>query len=465
MVHHQLLIVDDEPDLRWVLRGLFEDEGFAVAEAGDGEQALAAIAARMPDVVLSDMRMPRMPGIELLRALRKRAPELPVVLLSAVEDLATAVDAIKEGAFDYQAKPFDAQRLLLSVRRAAEQHALRVELDELRRAQSGACVDFGPSRCAQELRRTIELVAPQPSVAVLIRGESGTGKEVVARALHALSPNSAGPFVAVDCGALPEPLLESQLFGHEKGAFTGADRARPGLFTMADGGTLFLDELGNLPLALQAKLLRALQERAVVPVGGSKPVPFRARLVGATNADLAADVAAGRFRVDLYHRLAEFHVVLPPLRERPDDIVHFARRFLAEANAELGRGITGFTPAAEQLLRQQRWAGNLRELRNTIRRATLVCTAAELDAIDFDGSEALPRDGAVTGSAPADTGGGADAVLPLAERLRAATDTLEAEILRTTIAACGGNKAAAARTLRIDYTTLHRKLKRHGIPS
>ncbi len=464
MGRHQLLIVDDEPDLRWVLRGLFEDEGFDVAEAEDGEQALQAIAAHMPDVVLSDMRMPRMPGIELLRALRQRAPELPVVLLSAVEDLATAVDAVKEGAFDYQAKPFDAPRLLLSVRRAAEQHALRCELEGLRRAQSGACLDFGPSRSSQELRRTIELVAPQTSVAILIRGESGTGKEVVARALHALSPSASGPFVAVDCGALPEPLLESQLFGHEKGAFTGADRARPGLFTMADGGTLFLDELGNLPLTLQAKLLRALQERAVVPVGGSKPVPFRARLVGASNADLAADVAAGRFRVDLYHRLAEFHVVLPPLRERPDDVVHFARLFLAEANAELGRSVAGFTAAGEQVLRQQRWPGNLRELRNTVRRCTLLCTATELDACDLETPSA--RDGQAGAAAPPlPPAGPAGSAVPLAERLRAATDAMEAEILRATLAACDGNKAAAARTLRIDYTTLHRKLKRHGIPT
>jgi two-component system response regulator HydG len=463
MARHQLLIVDDEPDLRWVLRGLFEDEGFAVAEAGDGEEALAAIDRQPPDVVLSDMRMPRMPGIELLRTLKKRAPDLPVVLLSAVEDLATAVDAIKEGAYDYQAKPFDPARLLLSVRRAAEQHALRAEVAELRRAQAGAPLDFGPSRAAQELRRTIELVAPQTSVAVLIRGESGTGKEVVARALHALSPVAQGPFVAVDCGALPEPLLESQLFGHERGAFTGADRARPGLFTMADGGTLFLDELGNLPLTLQAKLLRALQERAVVPVGGSQPTPFRARLLCATNLDLATAVADGRFRVDLYHRIAEFHAVLPALRERPDDIVHFARLFLAEANAELGRSVRGFTAAGEQALRRHDWPGNLRELRNVIRRATLLGAAAELDARDLELAPGGAGPAAAGGTAGASAGGGDASDLSLAERLRHATEALEAEILQATLAACGGNKAAAARTLRIDYTTLHRKLKRLGL--
>ncbi|MFN3240141.1 MAG: sigma-54-dependent transcriptional regulator [Planctomycetota bacterium] len=462
MSRHQLLIVDDEPDLRWVLRGLFEDEGFDVREAGDGREALEQLLAdaerdRLPDVVLSDMRMPDTSGLELLREVRRRHEDLPVVLLSAVEDLATAVDAMKEGAFDYQAKPFDQERLKLSVLRAAEQHALRREVQRLRDQQATTPLDFGPSRKAQELRRTLELVAQQESVAVLITGESGTGKEVAARAIHHLSPLKDGPFVAVDCGALPEQLLESQLFGHEKGAFTGADRARQGLFAMADGGTLFLDELGNLPLPLQAKLLRALQERTVTPVGGSEPVPFRARLLTATNADLQRDVDAGNFRLDLFHRVAEFTVALPPLRERPDDVVHFARTFLAEANVEMGRRVEGFTEAGEQALRRHPWTGNLRELRNAVRRMVLLATTKELDVADL-------------GIQPCDEPGPSatiqsvtDEMLPLAKRLQHATDTLEAEILTQTLAACDGNKAAAARTLRIDYTTLHRKLKRHGI--
>jgi DNA-binding NtrC family response regulator len=457
-----LLIVDDEPDLRWVLRGLFEDEGFTVEEAGDGEAALALVEQHTPDVVLSDMRMPRLPGLELLRRLRARTPDVPVILLSAVEDLATAVDAIKEGAFDYQAKPFDGPRLLLTVKRAAEQHALRTEVRQLRSSLPGAQVDFGPSRAAQDLRRTVELVAPQTTLSVLLCGESGTGKEVVARAIHALSPLRDGPFVAVDCGALPEHLLESHLFGHEKGAFTGADRARPGLFQMANGGTLFLDELGNLPLALQAKLLRALQERAVTPVGGSQPVPFRARLIAATNAELGQDVRAGRFRTDLYHRVAEFVVVLPALRNRPDDVVHFARWFLAESNQEMGRHVQGFTPAAEQLLRQQAWPGNLRELRNAVRRMVVLGSSHELDVSDVHGA-LTPAPTTAGAAAAAGRPAAPPNDLPLGERLRAATDALEAEILASTLAACGGNKAAAARSLQIDTTTLYRKLKRHGL--
>jgi two-component system, NtrC family, response regulator HydG len=461
MARPELLIVDDEPDLRWVLRGLFQDDGFAVREAADGEAALAAIAERLPAVVLSDMRMPKLPGIELLRTLRQRQPELPVILLSAVEDLATAVGAIKEGAFDYQSKPFDPPRLLLAVRRAAEQSAMRAELQRLRQGQRQAIADFGPSAAAQELRRLLALVAPQAGLSVLLCGESGTGKEVVARSLHALSPRAAGPFVAVDCGALPEPLLESQLFGHEKGAFTGADRARPGLFTLANGGTLFLDELGNLPLPLQSKLLRALQERVVVPVGGSQPVPFDARLIAATNAELDADVKAGRFRIDLYHRIAEFTVPLPPLRQRPTDVVHFAKLFLAEANQELGRRLLGFTAAAEAALQRQPWPGNLRELRNAVRRAALLATADELDAPDLQLGAELSATAGIEATAPASLPDGS--AQPLAERLRLASDALEAEILAATLAECGGNKAAAARALRIDYTTLHRKLKRHGL--
>jgi DNA-binding NtrC family response regulator len=463
MARHQLLIVDDEPDLRWMLRGLFEDAGYEVREAENGKQALellqqSADSGQLPDVVLSDMRMPEASGLELLRSVRRQFSDLPVVLLSAVEDLATAVDAIKEGAFDYQAKPFDQERLKLSVNRAAEQHALRREVQQLRDAQAHTPLDFGPSRVAKDLRRTLEIVAQQDTVSVLITGESGTGKEIAARAIHHLSPLQSGPFVAIDCGALPEHLLESQLFGHERGAFTGADRSRQGLFTMADGGTLFLDELGNLPLPLQAKLLRALQERVIVPVGGNKPVPFRARLLTATNADLQVDIEAGRFRVDLYHRIAEFTVTLPPLRERPDDITHFARAFLAEANIEMGRRVDGFTTAGEQALRRYSWPGNLRELRNALRRMVMMATNSELDAADVGIATAATPTATVV--APSTS---TDPEQPLAKRLQNATDALEAEILTQTLAACNGNKAAAARTLRIDYTTLHRKLKRHRI--
>jgi DNA-binding NtrC family response regulator len=450
-----ILIVDDEPDLRWLLRGLFEEAGYQVVEAADGEAALRIATTEPLDVVLSDVRMPKLAGTELLRRLQRQAPEVPVVLLSAVEDIATAVRAIQDGAFDYQAKPFDPDRLRLTVQRATEQRALRREVADLRSGRA-APPDFGTSKQAHELRRTLDLIAGQATLSTLIIGESGTGKEVIAREIHRRSPVHAGPFVAIDCGALPEPLMESQLFGHRRGAFTGADKDRAGLFQAADGGTLFLDELGNLPLALQQKLLRALQERTVVPVGGSEPVPFRARLLTATNADLGEDMRSGRFRVDLYHRIAEFTLRLAPLRERTSDILHFAQRFLTEANIEMGRHVQGLQEAASLLLQRHPWPGNLRELRNVIRRAVLVCSDALI------GPEHL---GLIDGSVLATTGQcpQTESQLPLAERIQQATDALEAEILRTTLLQSAGNKAAAARALQIDYTTLHRKLKRHGI--
>ena len=464
-----ILIVDDEPDLRFVLRSLFEDAGFDVREASDGARALSEAQKNPPDVVLTDVRMPKVQGLEVLRELQRRDPDVPVVLLSAVEDVATAVDAIRNGAFDYQAKPYDAQRLLLTVQRAAEQRALKRELRRLRSGED-APADFGSSDKARELLRTIALVAAQPTMSVLLIGESGTGKEVVAREIHRRSPVASGPFVAIDCGALPEQLMESQLFGHKRGAFTGADKDREGLFQLADGGTLFLDELGNLPLALQAKLLRALQERKATPVGGDEAKPFRARLVCATNAALEDEIKAGRFRMDLYHRIAEFVVTLPPLRARKEDICPFARRFLAEANRELGRRVEGLSADAESWLKAQPWPGNLRELRNAIRRAVLLCSERELDVDLLSAGTSLgsPSDANEVTSLDATSPHGA--LLPrgdgsLADRVRAATDALEAKILADTIAQCGGNKAAAARALHIDYTTLHRKMKRHGLPA
>ncbi len=464
----RVLVVDDEVDMRWVLRGLFRDAGYLVDEAADGAAALAVLGDHPPDVVLSDVRMAGMDGLALLTRIHQLDRELPVVLLSAVEQVDTAVQAIKHGAFDWLSKPFDADRLLRTVGRAAEQRRLQREVADLRERVDGAPT-FGTSAAAVALSRTIDLVAPQVQLGVLLTGESGTGKEVVARAIHRRSPRAAGPFVAIDCGALPEALMESQLFGHRRGAFTGADQDRAGLFRAADGGTLFLDELGNLPLALQSKLLRALQERVVVPVGGGEPVRFDARLVTATNADLDAAVRDGTFRMDLYHRIAEFTVRIPALRERRADIVPFARRFLTEAAAEMARPVTGFTPQAERTLTDAAWPGNLRELRNAVRRAVVLCAGTEIDAIDLVGLERAPipsDDVRVALAADADHDGDGDgdaAGRSLGERIRRASEVLEAEILTRTLASHGGNKAATARALRIDYTTLHRKLKRYGI--
>ena len=451
----RVLIVDDEPDMRWVIRGVFEDEDFELAEASNGREALEVMETFDPDVVLTDIIMPEMDGQALLHECKSRDADLPVILISAVEDIEVAVRAMKDGAFDYMAKPFDGERLLVTTSRAAEQRRLRRELEELRGQLRTRNLSFGTSEKARELDRTLDLVADQGSLSVMLIGESGTGKEVVAREIHKRSPVNAGPFVAVDCGALPEQLMESQLFGHKKGAFTGADRDRPGLFRMADGGTLFLDELANLPLSLQAKLLRALQERVVAPVGGGQPVPFDARLIGATNANLTDAVDRGEFRLDLYHRICEFTITLPPLRERKEDIGPFAEFFLHEANKDMGRHVDSITEPALEAMRSYSWPGNLRELRNAIRRAMVVCSGRELDLGDLDLG---PGDGEET-RATAD----GDRDLSLKDRVQRATDALEAQIIRDAIENADGNKAAAARALQIDYTTLHRKLKKHGL--
>ncbi len=450
-----ILIVDDEPDLRWVLQGIFKDAGYSTQVAGDGNAALECLKQFPADVILSDIVMPDMDGRALLREVQSKDSDLPVILLSALEDIETVVEAMRDGAFDYLAKPFERERLLVTTQRAVEQRQLRMEVAELRGQLQNKDVNFGPSRQAQDLDRTVSLVAKQGILSVLLIGESGTGKEVVAREIHRRSDNAAGPFVAVDCGALPEQLMESQLFGHVKGAFTGADRNQPGLFCTADGGTLFLDELGNLPLNLQSKLLRALQERQVVPVGGGKPVAFNARLLAASNANLIQAIDDGTFRLDLYHRIAEFEVNLQPLRQRPEDILDFAKRFLHEANQDTGRRVETMTQAAEQALIQHPWPGNLRELRNVLRRAVVTCNGTELDVTDLWLRSTPSSEPEPTPSPAAD--------LPLTERIRQATDSLEASIIQAALQQAQGNKAAAARALQIDYTTLHRKLKKHGL--
>lgn len=454
----KLLIVDDEADMRWVLRGVFEDEDFELIEAANGREALDRFTECAPDVVLTDVVMPGMDGQELLRRCHQLDPELPVIMISALEDIEVAVRAMKDGAYDYLAKPFDRDRLLVTIRRAMEQRQLRRELADLRGQLAGQKVHFGVSEAALNLDRMVQMVARQTGVSVLLAGESGTGKEVVAREIHRRAAAADSPFVAIDCGALPEQLMESQLFGHKRGAFTGADRDREGLFRMADGGTLFLDELGNLPLSLQAKLLRALQERCVTPVGGGDPQPFDARLIAATNASLPEAVDAGEFRLDLYHRINEFEVLLPALRERPEDIPHFAMTFLTEANRDMGRKVSEISSEAMAALQAYPWPGNLRELRNAVRRALVVCGGHELGPGDLNLGPSPQPAGVSLLDLDDDMGD-----LSLKERVRRASESLEAQIIRAALDASEGNKAAAARALQIDYTTLHRKLKKFGL--
>lgn len=450
----RLLLVDDEPDLRWLLAGCLRDRGYEVVEAESGEEALASIDETRPDAVVSDVRMPGISGVELLVQVLEQDPKLPVVLMSALDDVATAVGAMKLGAYDYLAKPFDNDELLRVVERAVETKSLRNEVLRLRAGLLGSATRFGVSERAQELERRVRLVAETPQLSVLIEGESGTGKEVIARTVHELSTRSAERFVAVDCGALPEPLLESLLFGHRRGAFTGADQDRAGLFLEADGGTLFLDELSNLPVGLQSKLLRCLQERELRPLGGETAVPFDVRLICAANRDLLSETKAGRFRLDLYHRIAEFVLRPPPLRDRAEDIDFFADLFLERIGEELGQNPKSLSRAARARLASAPWPGNLRELQNHLRRAAILSDTPEIDAEDLEIEDQ---------TRPMIAGLEFEDGRPLTEQIQNATRILEKHWIAHVLRESTGNKAEASRRLGIDYTTLHRKLKRHGL--
>lgn len=452
---HRILLVEDEEDLRWILAGCLREQGFEVVEAGTADEARQHQTAHPAQVVVSDVRMPGESGVDLMAGLHEVDGRLPVILISALDDVQTAVEAMKLGAYDYLTKPFENERLIRIVQRALETQALHREVRRLRSRLGTNKVSFGVSPQAAQLQKQVELVASTPGLSVLLQGESGTGKEILARTIHESSPRRARPFVAVDCGALPQPLLESLVFGHKKGSFTGADRDRDGFFLEADGGTLFLDELGNLPLRLQSKLLRSLQEREVLPLGSDRPVPFDVRLLAATNRDLLQDTSTGGFRLDLYHRIAEFVLHLPPLRERPQDIPHFAAHFLDQIAAELGRGPLRLSTEAQRRLARHRWPGNLRELLNCLRRAALLAGESQISAEHLD----LSRPDAPAASEPPAFHEG----VPLKEQLQRAASELEKSWIRAVLQQADGNKAEAARRLGIDYTTLHRKLKRYGL--
>jgi two-component system nitrogen regulation response regulator GlnG len=400
-----------------------------------------------------------MTGLELLRRLKVSLPHLPVILLTGFANLEGAVSAIKEGAYDYLAKPVDNKDLLVKVQAALE-HDLRPfpaisGRDPLRER-------MGSSMAITRTIEDIERVACT-DFSVNLFGETGSGKEVVAHAIHESSPRATHPFVAVDCGAIPESLIENELFGHERGAFTGADRQQAGRFEAADGGTLFLDEITNLSMAAQARLLRVLQERVIYRVGGSKPIPVDVRLISASNQRLAHAVSGGGFRADLLYRLSDYRIAIPPLRERRDDILHIANQFLVDANRELGKHVGHFTDQAVQALLAYPWPGNVRELRSVVRRAVLIAQHL-IDVHHLD----LPECGFQTLSDPLgmamatrvdpDSEG-----LSLKEIVRTSVEHLEREVLLSALRRHDGNKAAVARMLQVDYKTVHTKLKAYGL--
>lgn len=367
----KILIIDDEAPIRRVLRDILENENYQVDDASTGMDALQLIKDHDFDAVFCDIKMPEMDGIETLEAIRKES-DVPVIMLSGHGTIETAVEAIKKGAFDFIPKPPDLNRLLITLRNALDKKNLATENKVLKKAVKLQSQMIGESAPMMEVKDMIEKVAPT-NARVLITGENGTGKELVARQLHELSPRCKGPFIEVNCAAIPSELIESQLFGHEKGAFTSAIKQRKGDFELADSGTLFLDEIGDMSLSAQAKVLRALQENKIVRVGGEKEIPVNVRILAATNKNLKEEIEKGNFREDLYHRLSVIVIQVPPLRERKDDIPLLVENFVTLIAQDMGKAAPQFEPEAIEALQHYQWTGNIRELHNIVERLVILC--------------------------------------------------------------------------------------------
>lgn len=460
----KILVVDDDPDFRWATSNVLQLRGYSVLQAENGEEALGLIDRDIPDLVFLDNRMPGRNGLEIAQEMRQRIPAIPIIMITAYGDVASAVKAMKMGIYDYVTKPVDNNDLIFTTKRALEKQDLVKEVEQLRSVldQRASLYDLmGKSDEVKKLVGLLEKVAPT-SFTVLIEGESGSGKELVARAIHDLSDRKEGPFMAVDCGAIPETLIESELFGYMKGAFTGADTDKPGQFELADGGTLFLDEVGNLPYQAQQKILRAMQERVIQRLGARKVRPVQVRVIAATNQTLEKGVSSGDFRSDLFFRLKEFVVRVPPLRERRSDLLYLTKRFIDEAEEELDRKCRGISKKAVSLLFGYHWPGNVRELRNMVRQAVLLCDknhAISPEHLMFSG-DLMPEAG---GTAFEDSQDLYDGTRPLREAVKSITDDLEKKFIKQALAEAGGNKSEAARRLKIDYKTLLRKMKSYRI--
>ena len=454
----RLLAVDDDADQRQLVATAFgKTPTIDVVPVADGETALATASHDPPDVVLVDLSIPGMGGLGLLQKLKLVVPRVPIVVITPNADGRAAVEAIRLGAYQFLTKPVNPQELLVIVKRALERTELLAEIESLRHRADGEdplAARFGQSPPMQLVARQIRQVAGS-QFTVLVQGQTGVGKEVVARAIHDLSPRADGPFVAIDCGAIPENLLESELFGHEKGAFSGADRRKDGLLQVAHAGTLLVDEVGNLPPGTQAKLLRVLQERQVLPLGSTTPRKLDARFIFATNVSLEEAAKEGRFRADLFYRLAEFTITVPPLRERGRDILMLARRFLDEANVELRRAVAGFDEEAAAEIMAHSWPGNVRELRNVVRQAVLLTeeftvTGAEMRSL-LKPNRADP---------PVEPSGAPTSLREIAD---AAVESAERHAILRALQSTNGNKSQAARLLHVDFKTLHVKMRRYGI--
>ncbi len=454
MGFRSILVVDDDPAMRHLLSVILTDHGWEARAVASAPDALRELEARDVDLVLTDVRMPGMDGLALLREIQRLRPELTVIVMSAYGAQDAALEAMKAGAYDYVSKPFKKDEVVLVLRKAEERERLARENRRLRTELAGGWGPanlVGPSAAMQEVVRQLRKLAPQKTT-VLVQGESGTGKELVARALHELSPRAALPFVAVNCGAIPSELIESELFGHVRGAFTDATRTRKGLAEEADGGTLFLDEIGELPLALQPKLLRFLEDEEVRPLGDVRARKVDVRVVAATGRDLRRAIASGQFREDLFYRLEVVGVRIPPLRERPDDIPALAAHFLARhARLRPELGSMSLSPEAQEALRAHRWPGNARELEHALERAVVLADGPVIREED------LPE---TVRAAPAP---GEPSRVHGTLSIKRETRRIEEQLIRAALEKTGGNRTRAAELLELSYRALLYKIKEYGI--
>ncbi|MEW6739355.1 MAG: sigma-54-dependent transcriptional regulator [Nitrospirota bacterium] len=449
---NKVLIVDDDKVIRLSLSEILRNNGFLPVDASSGKQALRFFEKENPSAVILDLKMPDMDGIEVLQELKRINPDVSIIIITAYGDVDTAVEAIKLGAYDFIVKPPKFDRLILTLKRAIEKSRLEMTVKWLNTAVEASLEWLlGKSYPIKKIIEQIHQVA-QSDFSVIIQGETGTGKTTIASAIHNLSARATGPFITVDMGTIPETLVESELFGYEKGAFTGAEKSRKGFFEIANRGTILIDEVQNMSLHVQGKLLRAVEEKRIYPLGSTKPLEIDVRIIAATNSDIKQAVKEKKFREDLFFRLSEFVITLPPLRERVDDIPFFAQRFFIEACTELNKRMLGINDSAVGLLKQYPWPGNVRELKNVIRRAVLLSSNSVIKAehLNF-----LIED---------KQGEKSDlSLLSLKELSAIAVRDVEKKAIKQALLITGGNKTKAASILQIDYKTLLTKIKEYNI--